>query len=81
MLRRGRAGRRTDSHGRVNAFTPHSDVLLCHPSRESISVSSRLAARHQERQAFAREDERVREREKLRDREEDGRIEHKRGRK
>lgn len=44
-------GRQTDRHGRVNAFTPHSDVLLCHPSRESITVSSRLAARHEERQA------------------------------
>lgn len=44
-------GRQTDRHGRVNAFAPHSDVQLCHPSRESISVSSRLAARHQERHA------------------------------
>ncbi len=43
--------RQTDRHGRVNAFTPHSDVLLCHPSRESITVSSRLAARHEKRQA------------------------------
>lgn len=71
-----RPGRQTDRHGRVNAFTPHSDVLLCHPSKESISVSSRLAARHQERQA-RRGDGREREREK---KEEDGRIEH-RGRK
>lgn len=53
MLREKAAqtGRQTDRYGRVNAFTPHSDVLLCHPSRESITVSSRLAARHEERQA------------------------------
>lgn len=37
--------------GRVKALTPHHDVLLCHPSRESITVSSRLAAQHEERQA------------------------------
>lgn len=52
----------TDRHGRVNAFTPHSDVLLCHPSSESITVSSRLAARHKERQArreAQQEDERI----------------------
>lgn len=43
--------RHTDRHCRVNAFTPRCDVLLCHPSRESITVSLRLAARHKERQA------------------------------
>jgi len=43
------AGRQTDRHGRVNAFTPHSDVLLCHPSKESFTVSSRLVARQGER--------------------------------
>lgn len=44
-------GRQTDRNGRVKAFTRHSDVLLCHPSRESITVSLRLAARHEKRQA------------------------------
>lgn len=47
-------GRQTDRKGRVKAFTRHSDVLLCHPSRESITVSLRLAARHEKRQAQRR---------------------------
>lgn len=50
--------------GRVNAFTLHSDVLLCHPSRESITVSLRLAARHRKRLAQKGEEESGKEKDK-----------------
>lgn len=40
---------------RVNALAPHSDVPLCQLSRESISVSLRLAAQHRERRAQNRD--------------------------